>query len=332
MAAVNDCACHNKPGHSFGFSFQRHNEAFEGRFSGKMYQWSVNIMWVRIRPVLHLLHITFTNEFVAPALEAVKYNAPSHYNAEFRQTNKWRAPHGTHSNDVDVAWHEIELGAGGIWVTEEEVKQLNMTDSPEMPFHKIPEEHGGGYLAMLEVFHLLHCLVSTHYRRSKCHDCWMRDRIPWEWDYFSITSITSFWMKAYLTKISTLISVSYTICVPMKFKNKLRVNRDWLLPNTQITASICWEWTYNVLLTWRQPCLWIHSATLYVGMLCQTGHPCTLAETLTVYWNGTKMVLDQCVGETLGPTHHGTPILKAPIHRFQRKGRKMAIIIRSGSE
>ncbi|KAF6829089.1 hypothetical protein CPLU01_08102 [Colletotrichum plurivorum] len=96
----------------------------------------------------------------SPALEAVKIQTPRHYDAEFRQTNKWRGPPGEHSNDVDVAWHEIELGAGGIWVTEEEVKKLNMSDSPELPFHKIPEEHGGGYLAMLEVFHLLHCLNS----------------------------------------------------------------------------------------------------------------------------------------------------------------------------
>ncbi|KAK1994771.1 hypothetical protein LX36DRAFT_583761 [Colletotrichum falcatum] len=97
---------------------------------------------------------------ISPAFEAVKYRAPDHYNAEFRQTNKWRGPPGTHSNEIDIAWHEIELGAGGIWVTEEEVKLLNMTDLPEMPFHRIPEEQGGGYLAMLEVFHLLHCLNS----------------------------------------------------------------------------------------------------------------------------------------------------------------------------
>ncbi|KAF3801243.1 hypothetical protein GCG54_00005397 [Colletotrichum gloeosporioides] len=109
----------------------------------------------------------------SPALEAIKYKTPEHYNAEFRQTNKWRAPPGNHSNAVDVAWHEIELGAGGIWVSEEEVNLLNMTDSAELPFHKIPEEQGGGYLAMLEVFHLLHCLfldegvpdenIYTHY-------------------------------------------------------------------------------------------------------------------------------------------------------------------------
>ncbi|KAJ3958936.1 hypothetical protein N0V92_004477 [Colletotrichum tropicale] len=96
----------------------------------------------------------------SPALEAIKYKTPEHYNAEFRQTNKWRGPPGKNSNAVDVAWHEIELGAGGIWVSEEEVSALNMTDSAELPFHKVPKEQGGGYLAMLEVFHLLHCLNS----------------------------------------------------------------------------------------------------------------------------------------------------------------------------
>ncbi|KAF9871099.1 hypothetical protein CkaCkLH20_11516 [Colletotrichum karsti] len=112
------------------------------------------------KPSTVLKHCTEELSTPSPALEAVKYQSSRHYNAEFRQTNKWRGPPGNHSNDVDVAWHEIELGAGGIHLTEEEVKLLNMTDSPELPFHKIPEEHGGGYLAMLEVFHLLHCLNS----------------------------------------------------------------------------------------------------------------------------------------------------------------------------
>ncbi|KAH8204182.1 hypothetical protein TruAng_001602 [Truncatella angustata] len=35
---------------------------------------------------------------------------------------------------------------------------LNKTESPDQPWHKVPEEYGGGYLAMLEVFHLMHCL------------------------------------------------------------------------------------------------------------------------------------------------------------------------------
>ncbi|KAK9412932.1 hypothetical protein SUNI508_12237 [Seiridium unicorne] len=94
----------------------------------------------------------------SPALEAVQYLDPQLYHADFRQTNKWRAKPGVHSDDVDVAWHYIELGAGGIRITEEEMLVLNKTALPEGPWHKVPEEQGGGYLAMLEVFHLLHCL------------------------------------------------------------------------------------------------------------------------------------------------------------------------------
>lgn len=99
----------------------------------------------------------------APAFDAIKYLPPAHYKAEFRQTNPWRAGPGEHSDDVDIAWHKIELGAGGIHLTEQEVLALNYTqdtiNDPARPLHKVPEEHGGGYLAMLEVFHLLHCLV-----------------------------------------------------------------------------------------------------------------------------------------------------------------------------
>ncbi|KAK0720196.1 hypothetical protein B0H67DRAFT_534499 [Lasiosphaeris hirsuta] len=96
----------------------------------------------------------------SPALDAVQYLSPEHYDAAFRQTNRWRGPPGTHSNDVDIAWYEIELGAGGIRLTADEVRQLNVSSTPAHPLHKVPEEHGGGYLAMLEVFHLLHCLNS----------------------------------------------------------------------------------------------------------------------------------------------------------------------------
>ena len=97
---------------------------------------------------------------LAPALEAVQYKPPHHYAADFRQKNRWRMDPGQHSDEVDIAWHEIELGAGGIWITEQEREALNITGTPDNPLHKVPEEHGGGYLAMLEVFHLLHCLVS----------------------------------------------------------------------------------------------------------------------------------------------------------------------------
>ena len=98
----------------------------------------------------------------APALEAVESLPPRLYDAAFRQTNRWRGPPGTHSDAIDAAWSEIEVGAGGIRLTEAEVRALNVTvpgSEHHHPLHRIPDEHGGGYLAMLEVFHLLHCLV-----------------------------------------------------------------------------------------------------------------------------------------------------------------------------
>jgi hypothetical protein len=44
--------------------------------------------------------------------------------------------------------------------TEDEDGKLNVTGTMEHPLHKMPSEHREGYLAMLEMFHLLHCLVS----------------------------------------------------------------------------------------------------------------------------------------------------------------------------
>ncbi len=81
------------------------------------------------------------------------------------------------STEIDEAWRRISvgwskflgmeiqyvdvksLGIPGIRVYDGELKTLNRpTDLKK--YHKLPEESGGGYLAMLEVFHLLHCLVS----------------------------------------------------------------------------------------------------------------------------------------------------------------------------
>ena len=76
--------------------------------------------------------------------------------AEIMQTNKYT---GTPSPEIDAEWAKIGLDPPGIRLDEEDVRRLNKSDMPGRPLHKIPEEFGGGYLAMLEVFHLLHCLV-----------------------------------------------------------------------------------------------------------------------------------------------------------------------------
>jgi hypothetical protein len=52
----------------------------------------------------------------------------------------------------------LNLGKPAIRLYDDDLTRLNKSDAPDKPLHRIPEEFGGGYLAMLEVFHLLHCL------------------------------------------------------------------------------------------------------------------------------------------------------------------------------
>ena len=93
----------------------------------------------------------------SPALPVISYLEPHHLDAEIVQTNIYR---GIPSPQIDAAWLRIGLGTPGIRLNEDDLKKLNKTDTPLRPLHKIPEEYGGGYLGMLEVFHLLHCLDS----------------------------------------------------------------------------------------------------------------------------------------------------------------------------
>lgn len=80
------------------------------------------------------------------------------------QTNKYR---GKPSPEIDAAWLEIGLGTPAIRLYDDDLKRLNKSDTPDRPLHRIPEEFGGGYLAMLEVFHLLHCLDSLRKAMDK---------------------------------------------------------------------------------------------------------------------------------------------------------------------
>ncbi|KAK8859011.1 Tat pathway signal sequence [Apiospora arundinis] len=95
----------------------------------------------------------------SPALEAVSYLPPEHFDAEIDQTNKYRGlPLEAPTPEINAAWQEIGLGAPGIRLTEDDLKTLNKTDTPGRRLHRIPDEYGGGYLGLLEVFHMLHCL------------------------------------------------------------------------------------------------------------------------------------------------------------------------------
>lgn len=63
---------------------------------------------------------------------------------------------------------KIGLGAAGIRLFDDDLKKLNKSDTLERPLHRIPAEFGGGYLGMIEVFHLLHCLNAL--RKGVYHD------------------------------------------------------------------------------------------------------------------------------------------------------------------
>ncbi|KAK8116533.1 uncharacterized protein PG998_004814, partial [Apiospora kogelbergensis] len=108
-----------------------------------------------------------------PALEAVSYLPPKHFDGETDQVNRYRGPPlDAPTPEIDAAWHEIGLGAPGIRLTEDDLKSLNKTDMPGRRLHKIPEEYGGGYLGLLEVFHMLHCLDS------------LREATFYNWPYY----------------------------------------------------------------------------------------------------------------------------------------------------
>jgi hypothetical protein len=54
----------------------------------------------------------------------------------------------------------VRIGVPALRVYEDELQTLNRSRGTKN-YHRLPEDTGGGYLAMLEVFHLLHCLVSN---------------------------------------------------------------------------------------------------------------------------------------------------------------------------
>lgn len=113
----------------------------------------------------------------SPALEAITYLAPSHFKAAIVQTNRWRGKLGHDPRDYDEAWASIGSAVPGLRLYDEDLKKLGKLTGPEpgQPLHRIPEEEGGGVPALLEVFHLLHCLD------------WLRKSMFYNWDYYKDT-------------------------------------------------------------------------------------------------------------------------------------------------
>jgi len=93
----------------------------------------------------------------SPALPIAEYLPPYHLDAAIVQVNKYRGPP---SPEIDAEWEKIGAGVPGVRLQWDDIIALNKSvqTDPMKPLHRIPEEFGGGYIGMLEVFHLLHCL------------------------------------------------------------------------------------------------------------------------------------------------------------------------------
>jgi hypothetical protein len=55
----------------------------------------------------------------------------------------------------------MSVSVGGVRIPPEKMHLLNRTLDEE-EWRMVPDEAGGGYVALLDVFHQIHCLVSHH--------------------------------------------------------------------------------------------------------------------------------------------------------------------------
>lgn len=90
----------------------------------------------------------------SPGLPAVEYNV-EYFQGGFTATNEFK---GTPSHEIDEAWNRVSLHVPALRLQEQDFTAIGKSMA-ERDWHRIPEEWGGGYLGMTEVFHLLHCLA-----------------------------------------------------------------------------------------------------------------------------------------------------------------------------
>ncbi|KAF2092600.1 hypothetical protein NA57DRAFT_16571, partial [Rhizodiscina lignyota] len=91
----------------------------------------------------------------APAIKAIEYQNVN-YNGGINTTNEFRG-YGPPTPIIDDAWSAISLRVSGFRIFEEDFSKMGKRVD-EKPWHKLPDEKGGGYVGMIEAFHLLHCL------------------------------------------------------------------------------------------------------------------------------------------------------------------------------
>ncbi|KAL1591915.1 hypothetical protein SLS60_011507 [Paraconiothyrium brasiliense] len=108
-------------------------------------------------------------------LGSEKYNKPEFFKAQISQTNAFRGPNSERPpEEVDEAWTNVGIGMPGLRLSGEEIEQSlgkQLVDGTESQ-HPVPDGKGG-YIAMLEVFHMLHCLDE------------LRKALFYNWDYYS---------------------------------------------------------------------------------------------------------------------------------------------------
>lgn len=100
----------------------------------------------------------------SPALEAIEY-IEYDFAAEFNSTNIYRGPPTPERED---AWFNLTY-KHAVEIPEDKIAELNR--SPADNLKHVPEDVGTGYVAILEVFHQLHCLnmirMFTWYQAGK---------------------------------------------------------------------------------------------------------------------------------------------------------------------
>ncbi|KAG1740981.1 hypothetical protein EDB19DRAFT_1707156 [Suillus lakei] len=126
------------------FSFRQTTSPPKFRF---LHLWSWLSYGVLTSITLVILHA------MAPVNEAIESIGIVKFNGSFGATSIYR---GAPSPEIDSTWDRISFNARPIRMTLEQLLRTGEKPSPSMV--RYPDEHGGGYMATIEVIHQLHCV------------------------------------------------------------------------------------------------------------------------------------------------------------------------------
>ncbi|KAG1813502.1 uncharacterized protein BJ212DRAFT_1365326, partial [Suillus subaureus] len=104
------------------------------------------VLWVRAPSIDDVV-------LYSPANEAIEYVGIIRFNGTLGTPSIYRGPP---SPEINAAWDRISLDARPVRMTLEQLLRTGEKPSPSMA--RYPDEHGGGYMASVEVIHQLHCL------------------------------------------------------------------------------------------------------------------------------------------------------------------------------